>query len=185
MRIFNGTNSSLDIPLNGSLRIQVGPKSVSGDFLPSNEFLSLIVTGYDYSELAIIVSGPYEINMCSSVSGAVGYVVQSLEEAIERFTPKTAQKVEVEPTKVTVVEAPIEEPKEEKKEEEIIKEEVEVENPVVAPESVVESIEAEEEVAGEEPASEENVETPSESGTPGQENKPNYPKKNKNKNRKH
>ena len=62
--------------------------------MPNTEFLSLLVGSYDYSELALIISGPYEINMCSQVSGAAGFVVQSLEEAIERFTPKEDKKKE-------------------------------------------------------------------------------------------
>lgn len=88
MRVFNGTNSQLDLPLSGIQRITIPAKSVSGDIMPSNEFLSLLVGSYDYSEIALIVSGPFEINMCSAVSGSAGFVVQSLEEAIERFTPK-------------------------------------------------------------------------------------------------
>ena len=96
MRIYNGTNSQLDLPLNGIHRITIAPHSVSGDFLPSNQFLSLLVTSFDYSEIALIVSGPYEISMCAGVSGTVGFVVQSLEEAIEKFAKKTPNVVEEE-----------------------------------------------------------------------------------------
>ena len=88
MRIYNGTNSQLNLPLSGIQRISIAPKSVSGDIMPSNEFLSLLVGSFDYSEIALIVSGPYEISMCAGVSGSVGFVVQSLEEAIERFAEK-------------------------------------------------------------------------------------------------
>lgn len=88
MRIYNGTNSQLDLPLSGTQRISVPPHSVSGDIMPSNEFLSLLVGSFDYSEIALIVSGPYEITMCAGVSGSVGFVVQSLDEAIERFAKK-------------------------------------------------------------------------------------------------
>ena len=115
MRIYNGTKSQLDLPLTGTQRIQIPSRSVSGDILPNNEFLSLLVASYDYSEIALIVSGPYEINMCSQVSGAVGFVASSLEEAIARFTPKssttpTPVKVETkEEIKVEVVEEPKEE----------------------------------------------------------------------------
>lgn len=90
MRIYNGTNSVLDLPLSGIQRLSIPPKSVSGDFMPTNEFLSLLVSTFDYSEISIIVSGPYEISMCASVSGSVGFVTQSLEEAIERFAEKVA-----------------------------------------------------------------------------------------------
>lgn len=88
MRVYNGTNSQLDLPLSGSQRISIPPRTVSGDVMPSNDFLSLLVSSFDYSEIALIVSGPYEITMCAGVSGSVGFVVQSLEEAIERFADK-------------------------------------------------------------------------------------------------
>lgn len=93
MRIYNGTNSQLDLPLSGIQRITIPEHSVSGDLLPSTEFLSLLVTSFNYNEIAIIVSGPYEINMCAGVTGCVGFVVQSLEEAIEKFTPKKKEEV--------------------------------------------------------------------------------------------
>lgn len=88
MRVYNGTNSQVDLPLAGDQRITISSHSVSKDIMPSTEFLSLLVSSYDYNELALIVSGPFEINMCSGVSGCVGFVCQSLEEAIERFQPK-------------------------------------------------------------------------------------------------
>lgn len=132
MRIYNGKNSALDIPLSGMQRIQVSPKSVSGDFLPSTDFLSVLISGYDYSEVALIVSGPFEINLCSSVPGCVGFVVQSLEEAIERFNPKETK--EIEPTQEIITEPEPTPTVEERKGEEIIKEEVELEaEPVVIP----------------------------------------------------
>lgn len=88
MRVYNGTKSQLDLPLSNLQRITIPAHAVSGDIMPSTEFLSLLVGSYDYSEIALIVSGPYEINMCAGVSGSTGFVVQSLEEAIERFAPK-------------------------------------------------------------------------------------------------
>ena len=88
MRIYNGTNSQIDMPLTGTQRITIPAHSVSGDIMASSDFLSLLVSSYDYSELALIVSGPYELNLCAQVSGSVGFVVQSLDEAIERFQPK-------------------------------------------------------------------------------------------------
>lgn len=87
MRVYNGTNSQVDLPLTGNQRITIASHSVSKDIMPSTEFLSLLVGSYDYNELALIVSGPFEINMCSGVSGCVGFVCQSLEEAINRFQP--------------------------------------------------------------------------------------------------
>lgn len=117
MRIFNGTKSVISLPLTETQRITIAPRSVSGDIMPSNNFLSLLVGSYDYGEIALIVSGPYEINMCSQVSGCAGFVVQSLDEAIERFMPKKEEpKVETkkeEEKKVDVITTAA--PKEEKK----------------------------------------------------------------------
>ena len=104
MRVYNGTKSQLDLPLSSLQRITIPANAVSGDIMPSTEFLSLLVGSYDYSEIALIVSGPYEINMCAGVSGAAGFVVQSLEEAIERFAPKEVTKPEEK--KMDVVEEP-------------------------------------------------------------------------------
>lgn len=135
MRVYNGTKAQVDIPLTGTQRIQIASYSVSGDFLPNTEFLSLLVSSFDYSELALVVSGPYEINMCSQVSGAVGFVVNSVEEALARFAPKTT----TEPVKVVV------EQSEEKVVEEVKEEEVVAEEPIteVTPEepTVVEEVE--------------------------------------------
>lgn len=113
MRIYNGKNSQVDMPLANGQRITIASKSVSGDIMPSNEFLSLLVTSYDYSEIALIVSGPFEINMCSQVSCCAGFVVNSLEEAIERFVPKeevakteVVSKEEINPAKLEPVVEP-------------------------------------------------------------------------------
>lgn len=97
MRVYNGTKSQINLPLSGTQRITIPAHSVSGDIMPSNEFLSLLVSSYDYKELALIVSGPFEINMCAGVSGSVGFVVQSLDEAIERFAPKECPKCNQDP----------------------------------------------------------------------------------------
>lgn len=94
MRVYNGTNSQLDLPLSGSQRITIPSHSVSGNIMPSSEFLKLLVSSYDYSEVALIISGPFEFNLCAEVSGSVGFVVQSLEEAIERFAIKEDKKEE-------------------------------------------------------------------------------------------
>lgn len=146
MRIYNGTKSQLDLPLTGIQRITIAPRAVSGDILPTNEFLALLVSSFDYSEIALIVSGPYEISMCANVSGAVGFVVSSLEEAIDRFTEK-----EVKP----VVEVIEKEPVKEEKEIEACKEE----ESKPEPEVVEEKVEAEEnEAEAENEITEEEVE---------------------------
>ena len=85
MRIYNGTNSQVNLPYVGKERISIDAKSVSGNLGITNELISLIVTSYGADELAIIVSGPYELSMTSSNPVAVNYVVQSLDEAIQRF----------------------------------------------------------------------------------------------------
>lgn len=117
MRIYNGKKSSLTIPLSGNQRLSIPSHSVSTDFMPNKEFLSLIVTSYDYDEIALIVSGPFEIAMCSQVSGCTGFVTQSLEEAIAKFSPKEDEPVEFpkEPIKEEAP-APTEQPVEEKTE---------------------------------------------------------------------
>jgi hypothetical protein len=122
MRIYNGMNKQVDMPLANGQRLSIAAKSISGDFMPNNEFLSLLVTSFDYSEIALVVSGPFEISMCSQISSCVGFVVNSLEEAIARFADKTEEPkvvtenpailkeetTPVEPEPVPVEEAPVE-----------------------------------------------------------------------------
>lgn len=107
MRIFNGTNSQIDLPLTGAVRLSIAPHAPSKDFAPNNDFLALIVTTYDEKEIALIVGGPYELSMCSTIPAAAPLLVQSLDEAVARFStkqevvveePKEEVKVEVEET---------------------------------------------------------------------------------------
>lgn len=95
MRIYNGTNSQVDLPYVGKERISIEAKSVSGNLGITNELISLLVTSYGADELAIIVSGPYELSMTSSNPVAVNYVVQSLDEAIQRFAAPVDKKEEL------------------------------------------------------------------------------------------
>lgn len=96
MRIYNGKDSLVCLPLNANQRISIDAHSVSGDFLPSTEFITMLIAAYNTNELALIVSSSFEINMCANVVGAVNYVVQSLDEAVKRFAiPKEEKKVEV------------------------------------------------------------------------------------------
>lgn len=118
MRIYNGKNSQVDIPL-ATQRVTIGPKSVSKDLMPSIEMLQLLSTSFDDSEIALIVSGPTELNLCAGVPSCTPLVVQSLDEALVRFNggdvkpePKPEKKEE-EP----VAEEPVVEEKEEKEEE--------------------------------------------------------------------
>jgi hypothetical protein len=98
MRIYNGTNSQLNLPFSAKERITIEPMSPSGNIMCSNEFLSLLISSYTTDEVAIIVSGPFEINACANVPAAVNYVVQSLDEAIQKFAiPSDEAKETVEP----------------------------------------------------------------------------------------
>ena len=104
MRIYNGTNSVMSLPLMGNERITISPKTPSGHILCSSGIISLLITSYTTDEIALIVSGPFEISTCANVPAAVDYVVQSLEEAIERFTPKNVEQKPVEEPKKPVEE---------------------------------------------------------------------------------
>ena len=115
MRIFNGTNSLLNLPLNGNQMLEVLPKSVSTEFMGSKEFISMLVTSLSCDEIAIVVSGPYELNNCANVPTAVNYVVQTLDEAIIRFGLKKPEPKHEECTceKCKSEEKPVAEEKEE------------------------------------------------------------------------
>ena len=98
MRIFNGKNSTLDLPLVGGTKLPaIAPHSVSINFMPNEAFLNLIATAYDDHEIALILSGPFEMTMCSGVPATLPLVVESIEEALERFTPKKGEEPEPNP----------------------------------------------------------------------------------------
>ncbi len=113
MRIYNGKKSQVDLPLSGGVRIAIGPGSVSRDIMPSEEFLSLLATSYDETELALIVGGPYEVNMCAHIPAVAPLIVQSLDAAIQRFQGPAPEKTEVKKVIIPVEEAPV--PAEEEK----------------------------------------------------------------------
>lgn len=85
MRIYNATDSQLTLPLVGTTQVIAAPKSVSGDFLPTNEFLSLVVSTFDEKEIALIPSGTTDSIMCANMPVTTPLVVQSIEAAIKRF----------------------------------------------------------------------------------------------------
>ena len=89
MRIYNARKSQISIPLTATEKIVVPPYGTSTSFLPNPKILSLIVTSFDYSDIALIVSGPNEMTMCSETPCCSGFVVNSLEEALERFQTET------------------------------------------------------------------------------------------------
>ena len=99
MRIFNATKLSMSLPLPNGQVISISSRSVSGDIMASKEFLSTIVTSYNTDEVAFIVGGPYELNICASIPTVTEYVVQTLDEALQRFglRPKEVAKKVVEP----------------------------------------------------------------------------------------
>ena len=108
MRIFNGTNSQINLPLSGNIRISIAAKTPSKDFAPNSDFLALLVSTYDEKEVALIVGGPYELSMCSTIPAAAPLLVQSLDDAIARFSP---QKSEIIVNKVSQEPAQVQEPK--------------------------------------------------------------------------
>lgn len=125
MKLFNAKNSLIDLPW-GMNRLSVPPKSFSQDFMGTPDFIQLLVTSYDSTELAIVVAGPYELSMCASVPVAVNYVVQSMDEAIQKFGLGKEEKKETSEPEATVEPEPVKEPEpepevkeEEKKEEEV------------------------------------------------------------------
>ena len=85
MRIYNGTKSLLDLPITGRVRLTVLPNSVSKEFMPSEDFINLIVQVYQSHEIALIISGPYELNMCAKNPAVTPLLVHSLDEAVIRF----------------------------------------------------------------------------------------------------
>lgn len=89
MRIYNARKSQISIPLTATEKIVVPSYGTSESFLPNPKILSLIVTSFDYSDIALIVSGPNEMTMCSETPCCSGFVVNSLEEALERFQTET------------------------------------------------------------------------------------------------
>lgn len=147
MRIYNATGSLQRIPLNpklgGTQKIEVSPNTVSTSFMPSTDFLSMMVSIFSPSEVAFIVSGPFEINMCANIPVTAAYVVQSIDEAVQRFakpeeptTPVAAEPVSepdpvikevVSEEPVVVEETPVTEP---------VTEEIKEETPVVEEEVV-------------------------------------------------
>jgi outer membrane biosynthesis protein TonB len=147
MRIFNGTNSLLTLPLSGNQKLEILPKSVSQEFMGSTDFLSMVVTSLSSDEIAIVVSGVYELNTCANIPTAVNYVVQTLDEAITRFGIKkkepehtekcTCEKCKAEETKPEPTPEPIEETKP-TEEPEPVTQPVPEEEPVVKEEKPVE-----------------------------------------------
>lgn len=109
MRIYNAKKSQMDLPIGSNTRLTIPSHSVSKDIMPSDDFLTLVASTFDETEIALIVAGAFEINMCAKNPACTPLVCQSLDEAIERFNP-TPKEEEVKPEVVEVEEeaAPIE-----------------------------------------------------------------------------
>lgn len=156
MRIYNAKKSTIDVPL-GNQRIVVKPNSISQDFMPSVDFLKMMSVTFDEKEVALIVGGAWEGNMCATIPALQAICVGSIDEAIARFNPapKPAEtKVETpqpkkEPVKPKAPEE-MEMPKEESKVEEPEPAKEEAPAEVVTPEAEVP--EEKEKPAEEEPA---------------------------------
>lgn len=86
MRIYNGTKSNMDLPLANKSRLIISPRSVSNEFLPTVEFLQMMVMSYSRDDIAFIPSGPSDTAMAAQVSTMPGYIANSVEEAVVRFT---------------------------------------------------------------------------------------------------
>lgn len=130
MRIYNAKNAQIEMPLSNGTKLVIPGHSISGEFMPNSTIISVFMTSYRPTEVAFVVSGPYEISMLSNFAGSGEYVVSSLEEAVARFAPKadptttttstTTEEPKPEPTPVPaveekkIVEPKIEEPKKKK-----------------------------------------------------------------------
>jgi hypothetical protein len=131
MRIYNGKNSQVNLPL-AAQRISIEPMSVSKDIMPSSELLDLLSMSFDDSEIALIVSGPSELNLCAKTPACAPLVVQSLDEALIRFNKaedKSEDKSEDTETEEVVKEEPVEETSESEPDKDIQTEKDEVEEP--------------------------------------------------------
>lgn len=108
MRIFNATKAALSFSLPNGQQVTIPGKSVSGDIMANADFLSTLVSSYTQDELAFIVGGPYELNICAGIPTVTTYVVQTLDEALQRFGLKEEEKkAPVEEEEVEEQETPI------------------------------------------------------------------------------
>lgn len=98
MKIFNATNSTLNLPLANKSRLIIRPFEASKQFLPTTELLQLYVSSYSRDDIAFIMESQAEISMGSSVSTLPGYIANSLEEAISRFRDRMKDNAPVNPT---------------------------------------------------------------------------------------
>ena len=93
MKIYNAKTASVQLPL-GIRRLVISGRSLSQDFMPTSQFLQLIARTFTPKDLAIIVSGAWEGNMCAETPTLSEYCVSSVEEALARFNPPEEPKKE-------------------------------------------------------------------------------------------
>lgn len=93
MKIYNAKTATVQLPL-GMRHLVISGKSLSQDFMPTSQFLQMIARTFSPKDLAIIVSGAWEGNMCAETATLHEYCVSSVEEAIARFNPPEEPKKE-------------------------------------------------------------------------------------------
>ena len=112
MRVYNGKNSQVDMPLNGNLRLTIPSHSVCKPFSATDQFLEMIVSNYDDTELAIVCDGVIEWNQCARIQALQPMLVQTLDEAVQRFSkPEKENMIE---EKDAIEETPVKEVEEKK-----------------------------------------------------------------------
>ena len=131
MRIYNNTSSQIEFDLTPSRKIVVSPHQYSGNFLPNTDALDRLVKVFTPNQIAFLVSGTVEMNLCANTKSTVtgNFVCSSFEEVTERFGLEKEKKEE----EKTVVEE-----KKEAAEEGVLKEKVIEAAPEVEEQPVVE-----------------------------------------------
>jgi hypothetical protein len=86
MRVYNAKKAQIDFPLAGDTRVTVPGFSVSRDLLPNEQFLTMICQSFEPDEIALIVSGPFEVGLCGKNPTVTPFIVNSLDEAIKRYS---------------------------------------------------------------------------------------------------
>lgn len=125
MRIYNGTNSTMNLPMPNGSRLIIGSKAVSKQFFPTIELLTLLVSAYSRDDIAIIIDSGSEIQMGATVSALPGYIAKDVEDAIEKLSKTNVVKAEpvAEKPQTKVVSAPKSQVKAEQPKEQSSKEE--------------------------------------------------------------
>lgn len=131
MRIYNNTSSQIEFDLTPSRKIVVSPHQYSGNFLPNTDALDRLVKVFTPNQIAFLVSGTVEMNLCANTKSTVtgNFVCSSFEEVTERFGLEKEKKEE---------EKPVVEEKKEAAVEGVLKEKVIEAAPEVEEEPVVE-----------------------------------------------